>query len=270
MNDSIGAERAVTVLLPHRGCEDLLGQAIDSILMQTMSDFALVVVDDASDDPARFLQVVRAHSDPRLHVFRTTRRAGQFRIYNRLLPRIASPLVALQDADDRSERDRLEVLIDGLTRLRADIVGSHLLAEDTLGESCVLQPPEDVNRALRWRCRGGVLFGATSLARAEFLRTLGGWDGTTIFGADSDLAYRAVFRGRVANIARPLYRYTLRVDSLMRAEGTGDRSAVRRAYRRRIRRRFYRHRLLQIAGRLGDDDLLAEPNDVDFDVVATE
>jgi glycosyltransferase involved in cell wall biosynthesis len=261
----------VTVVLAHRNCERLLGRAIASILAQTLADLSLAVVDDASDHPDRFVEVVRAHADLRMRAFRTSRNVGQFRIYNRMLPSITTPFIAFQDADDRSEPERLEALVEVITRGGCDVLGSHLAAEDEQGEHLrVIRPPEDVNRALAWRCRGGVLFGATTIARVEFLRALGGYDGTTRFGADSDLAYRAVFLGRVANLPRPLYRCTMRADSLMRSPETGDASAARRAYRRRIRRRFYGNRLGSWLGRLGPGALLAEPNDVEFDLVPVD
>jgi len=258
----------VAVIITNYRCQRWLPRAIGSILAQTYPPVRIIVVDDSSGDPDTFQCVLRQFADSQIEWMATTRNIGQFRIYNHLLPAIGTKFVAFQDADDWSEPERIAALIGASSDRRLDIAGSHIQRTDERNvELSPLRPPEDVNQALRWRCRGGVIFGATTLCRADFLLSLGGFDGSTRFGADTDLTYRAVFAGRVGNVPRMLYHATVRHDSLSGDTATGFGSPARRDYRLRIRRRFYKNRLLSWCGALKPGHLLASPNNVEFKII---
>jgi glycosyltransferase involved in cell wall biosynthesis len=257
----------VTVLMAHFRCEEWVAQAAESILVQTGVVPRLWVVDDASPNPRALLDALRPLRCESLRLWRSKRNVGQFRLYNRLLPAVETPYIALQDADDWSSPNRLETLVRFATTNEIDIVGSSatsVLSDGAFGE--VQRRPHNVNSALRWRCRGPVVLGATLLCRTDFLSAIGGYDGSTRLGADSDLVYRAVFAGRVANVAETLYFARQREDSLTQAPATGFQSPERRLYRRAIRTRFYKNRLKDLTRRLRPEDLRAKPNDIEFDL----
>jgi glycosyltransferase involved in cell wall biosynthesis len=258
----------VTVFVAHRACYETLERAVTSVLEQTLQPVSVVVVDDHSREPERVRAVVARIGDARVRTFATSRIVGQFRIYSRLLPAVESPLVAFQDADDWSVPHRLERLAGEMEQRGYDIAGSHLARVLPSGEPLpTLTPPVDVNHALARRCRGRVVFGATTMCRTEFLVRLGGFDGRTSFGGDTELVYRAVFAGSVGNVPEPLYVATVRRDSLTLSPKTGFGSPARRRYRRRIRRAFYRNAARHRLSRLRADHLVASPPDVVFDLV---
>lgn len=269
--DAIGRGTELTILMAHHGCERLIARAIDSLRAQTFQDWTLVVIDDGSADPEPLRAILSQLAEPRLIALRTSRNVGQYRIYNRLLPDIASPYLAFHDADDWSAPSRLETMLIRMRRSGCAVLGSWLVQVDESGVPlAALRPPENVNQALSWRCRGGVIYGATALCRTDFVHRLGGYDGTTRFGADTDLIYRAVFRGAVHNHPEALYYYTLRAGSLTQSSQTGFGSPSRRAYARCIRRRFYANLLRYRLGRLSDTHLLAAGNDVAFNLMPLE
>ena len=268
MSHPLGAGARVTVLLAHRDCTWGLERALRSILGQTLEALQLVLIDDDSADTAGVQAIVDACADPRLVALRTTRNVGQFRIYSRLLPAIASPLIAYQDADDWSAPERLETLVGALEQGGWDVLGSAAARRDRQGRPLpTVTPPRDVNRACAWRCRGGAVYGPTTLCRTEFVRRLGGYDGMTRFGADTDFAFRAVFAGRVGNLPQPLYEATVHGDSLTGSPSTGFGSAARNRYIRTISRRFYGNLLRSTLRSVTLERLQARPCTVDFDVV---
>lgn len=191
---------------------------------------------------------------------------GQFRIYSRLLPLIASPYLLLQDADDWSHPDRIARQLAALERQRVDVMGTAVVRELPDGRRVEMTPPEDVNRALRWRRQGGCFFGSTMLVRTEFARRLAGFDGRTRIAGDTDFICRAVFVGRVRNHPEPLYHYVDRSDSLTASAATGFGSAERKRYLRQLRRRFYANLLRRTWGGLGWNGVQAPPVDVPFDL----
>lgn len=265
---TLGAHAKVTVLLAHRDCVWGLERAVQSVLEQTLDTLQLVLIDDDSEDQTRVQAIAKAFQDRRLVALRTTCNVGQFRIYSRLLSAIASPLISYQDADDWSAPERLERLAYELEQGGWDVLGSAVARRDRAGRRLEkFSPPRDVNRACAWRRRGGALFGPATLCRTEFVKRLGGYDGTTFFGGDTDLAFRAVFAGRVGNLSEALYEATVHRGSLTGSPATGFGSAARRRYYRAISRRFYGNLLRSKLGSIPIERLQARPCDVAFDIV---
>ncbi len=56
----------VTAVIPAYNREKYVGEAIDSILAQTFTDFELLVIDDGSTDRSR--EVARSYHDPRIRL----------------------------------------------------------------------------------------------------------------------------------------------------------------------------------------------------------
>ena len=264
MTDEIGAGCDITVVLPHYECPSLLTSAVASVMAQTHARWCLVIVDDDSPGLEAVMGVRSRWIDERVLWLRTSANVGPYRISNRLLPRIVSPFVAFQDADDWSVPERFEHLLAAADKWRCDIVGSAITRVRADSSVCIVRPPFDVNRALRSRHRGAVFWGATMLCRTAFLRRLGGFDGTTRIGADTDFVHRAVFVGSVRNHPEPLYGCLERSESLTQSPSTGFDSDLRRTYTTRFKRRFYANLLRHWTGTLAARHLQAPPNDVDF------
>ncbi len=266
-----GQGRDITVILAHFDCADLLVRAIESIRDQSHRNWVCVVVDDHSPSPEPVRRLRALFPDDRLVWLRTSLNVGQFRIYNKLLPVIASPHIALQDADDSSVPARFERLLEEIEARECDLVGSAVRRISDNGETLhSVSPPVDVNKALWWRFRRAIFTGPTMLGRTAFLREADGYDGTTRFAGDSEFVYRAIFLGRVRNHPEPLYNYNVRRGSLTQSPETGFGSPARTKYARALRSRFYRHLLLSKAGRLRPARLKGKPNDIDFDLLTLD
>ncbi len=83
-----------------------IGETIESVLAQTLRDFELVIVDDASTDDT--CAVIERFDDPRIRLVRNTRNLGISPTRNRALALARAPYVAATDQDDLSEPTRLE------------------------------------------------------------------------------------------------------------------------------------------------------------------
>lgn len=98
---------AVSVLLPVRDAASTLGEALDSLLRQTLSDIEILAVDDGSSDPSPEILHGYAVRDPRIVVVRSEPR-GIVSALNLALERAAGRYVARHDADDLAHPERLE------------------------------------------------------------------------------------------------------------------------------------------------------------------
>src|SRR5262245_48539446 len=101
----------VSVVMPVRDGERFLGEAVDSILGQTLADLELV--DDGSTDSTPEILAGYAARDPRVRVH--SRPAGGLTAaLNAGCALAVAPYIARMDADDVSLHDRLELQVSFL------------------------------------------------------------------------------------------------------------------------------------------------------------
>jgi glycosyltransferase involved in cell wall biosynthesis len=99
---------AVSVIMPLYNKEHEIGRAIQSILLQTFTNFEVIVVNDGSTD--RGSEIVRSLSDPRIRIIDQTN-AGVSTARNKGIAEAQADLIAFLDADDEWEPDFLETII---------------------------------------------------------------------------------------------------------------------------------------------------------------
>lgn len=96
-----------SVILPTHNRAKTLPRAVASVLAQTMTDFELIIVDDAStDDTALWLDTL---TDPRIRVTRLERNQGPSVARNTGLAMACAPVIAFLDSDDVYLPERLAV-----------------------------------------------------------------------------------------------------------------------------------------------------------------
>jgi glycosyltransferase involved in cell wall biosynthesis len=86
--------------------EAFLGEAIESILRQTLRDFELLIVDDASTDGSQ--RAIRAFRDSRIRLLVSEKNRGLAGARNYAIAHAQGEYIAFLDCDDRSEASRLE------------------------------------------------------------------------------------------------------------------------------------------------------------------
>jgi len=102
---SATAKPAVSIIVPTYNRSAFIGEAINSVLQQTFSDFELIVIDDGSTDSTG--EIVDAFKDERL-VFIQQENAGRSAARNRALATARGKYIAFLDSDDTYLRDKLE------------------------------------------------------------------------------------------------------------------------------------------------------------------
>ncbi len=108
----------VTIIIPAYGGAHLIGQAIDSVLAQTHTNFEVIVVDDASpDDTAR---VVQSYRDPRVRYLRHATNQGANQAWITGLCAAQGDLIGCLDQDDLFHPEKLATHV-ALHRTRPNI-----------------------------------------------------------------------------------------------------------------------------------------------------
>ncbi len=121
----VGRAPRVSVVLPVYDRENYVGEAIESVLAQTLPPDELIVVDDGSTDGS--LAVVERFARPSMQVIRQEN-AGIGAARNRGLRAATGDLIAFIDSDDLWEPDKLELQVGALReRDDLDLVFGHLV-----------------------------------------------------------------------------------------------------------------------------------------------
>jgi glycosyltransferase involved in cell wall biosynthesis len=95
----------VSVIIPTYNYAAYVGEAIESVLAQTVQDFQLIVVDDGSTDNTP--EVLSSFNDPRIEIVRTPN-GGICAACNEGLARARGEFIGFLGADDRWRPQKLE------------------------------------------------------------------------------------------------------------------------------------------------------------------
>ncbi|EDZ98406.1 glycosyl transferase family 2 [Burkholderia sp. H160] len=107
--------------------EHWIGEAIKSVQRQSVTDWELIVVDDASTDASTEIVRAAAANDPRIVLLTSSSNAGPSVARNRALACARGRWITILDSDDLFADGRLESL---LARARSD--GTGIVADDLL------------------------------------------------------------------------------------------------------------------------------------------
>ena len=102
----------VSVIVPAYNAEKYISDMIKSVLQQTYPHFELIIVDDASQD--RTAQVVQSFSDKRIKLIQHPSNQGPGAARNTAIEAAKGKWMALLDADDQWQANRLERLVQKL------------------------------------------------------------------------------------------------------------------------------------------------------------
>ena len=112
----------VSVSMPAFNAERYIGEAIESILSQTYTNFELIIIDDGSTDQTR--EIINRYHDTRIVKIFSNENRGLIATRNHIAQLARGKYLALLDADDRAFPNRLELQVAFLERGDADLCGA--------------------------------------------------------------------------------------------------------------------------------------------------
>jgi succinoglycan biosynthesis protein ExoO len=220
---------SVTVIMANFNGEKWIGEAIQSVQRQSLTDWELIVADDASTDAS--LEVVRAAaaSDSRIVVLISSINGGPAVARNRALTYARGRWITILDSDDFFAEGRLESLL-----AKAEATGGGIAADDLL----IVNEDGSLTGHSLLSLKTFRTFDAVALVKAprlgylqpmfksEFLAELR-YDERVRFGEDFDLLLRVLVKHDAQIVVHPAmgYHYRRRRGSL-----STDKSTERRAH----------------------------------------
>lgn len=278
---------AISIVIATRNRRQFLSEAIEMIRAQTMPDWELIVVDDASSDDTP--EYLRGLHDPKISWMRLEQQSSQGPACNAALAQARGTYVMFLDDDDLLRRDTLEKLkaaLDADPRA-VSVTGACRLFRDD-GDSVRPYRPARAYTRVMWR---EFLYGwwsnsGQNLHRTAVVREIGGFDPAIRNVHDRKLWLELSLRGLICVLPDVTMEYRQHPSQNNQTPGIPERRAalwqwfidnaprshqqearrvrvaaglVEQAHAARIERRFARSMLLQLRACLTAPALVASP-----------
>lgn len=200
----------VTVGLPFFDEQAHLGDAIQSVLSQSFTDFELLLVDDGSRDGS--LRVARSFADPRIQILADGERRNLPARLNQIVERARGTYVARMDADDVMHPSKLARQVELLrAHPTCDLLGTWAALADGGGRVFAViesPPPPQTPRSIL--VRGAFAHPTVIGRRAWFVENP--YDEALTRTEDRDLWCRTAMTGRFMLLPECLYVFRVDVD----------------------------------------------------------
>src|SRR6185503_9345816 len=208
---------AVTVVIPAYNASRYIGQALDSIKVQTFTDYDVIVVNDGSADREELERILDAHPLP--IVYLSQENGGVSAARNAAIKVARGEFYAQLDSDDQWTPDYLEVQLGilkdnpdlALVYPNATIIGDASTEEIEFMEKNPSEGDVTFETLVQQKCT--VMTSVT--ARMKAIRDAGAFDESIRSCEDFDLWLRIVKNGgRIVYHRRPLVLYRRHEGSL--------------------------------------------------------
>lgn len=208
---------AVSVVVPCYNLGSFLPACVDSVKQQTMPDWEMIIVNDASTDNSAEVADTLAATDDRIRVIHQPRNHHVSAARNTAIKNSTGKYILPLDADDRLPADALELLRTTLDQDRSiDIAAGKLVLfnEGDYGSGRLGEWPNNADYDLQ--IQGYNRLPYSSMYRRKVWERVGGYRERIRNGVeDADFWTRALsFGHRATIIEQPTLLYTMRQNSL--------------------------------------------------------
>lgn len=198
----------ISVVIPAYNCAQFIEKCLDSIFDQSIADFEIIVIDDASTDETG--SKLKHYNDPRLTIYRNDSNLGYLKTANLGLSLAQGQYICFQDADDWSCRTRLELQLSEFQKdSELMLCGTNCIKYYCNEVSISVKYPETsstiYNELLNFRTP--LFCGATLMFRQDLIEKIGVYNPLfdRIGAEDTDWYIRALESFKAKNIQQPLY-----------------------------------------------------------------
>lgn len=202
----------VSVVIPVYNSEGFINEAIDSMREQSFKDHEIIVIDDGSTDRTASVvtNVVKKYAGEVKYIYQQKRGSASAR--NRGIKEAKGKYIAFLDADDVSEKNRLELQVNSLKKNKnAGMVYSSLSFINEKGDKISgIHRSEQYDSEIflgKMFARNIIVSASAVMAKKSLIDKLEGFDENIRFNEDYDLWLRMAKNSLVVYIDVPLVRY---------------------------------------------------------------
>ncbi len=203
----------LTVIMPTYNAQRFIAESIESVIAQTIDDWELLVVDDASTDATKQIIAEYQEQDGRIRLLRRPSNQGPAYARNFALDQARGQWIAFIDSDDIWHPQKTEKQLSAMHRHGADIsYTGYRRRRDGDREGVVVQVPKHVE--YRTMLRRNLIACSTAIVRR---RTCGSLRMPLIRRRQDHGYWLALLRDgtrTAVGVTEPLVWYRLHADSL--------------------------------------------------------
>lgn len=212
----------LSVILPVYNAEKYLGDAIESILNQTFTDFELLIADDGSKD--RSPEIIKDYlaKDERITVSNNEINKGKVATVNRLFKIAKGKYITIHDADDWSFKKRFMKQISFLEdnpNYKMCGCSFNFISKSgkIIGKKRLSSNYNEIRDAITLESQ---FHGPTMVFDKSIIDKIGGlYRGIFIVAEDIDLSERIVEKFHATNVSELLYNYRYHSESISKRVG---------------------------------------------------
>ncbi len=229
------SEPVVSVVMASYNHERFVGEAVESVLAQTLQDFEFIVTDDGSAD--RTADIVASYDDKRIHLKRFERNRGACIALNEGVRTARGRYIAVINSDDAFVAEKLDIqarYLDAHPEVAAVFSWVQVIDDD----GAPFADPthqyysvfEQANRTrYEWLCRfftqGNCLCHPTLMIRRQAYGQVGCYDERLQQLPDLDMWVRLCLRHEIQVLSDRLIRFRVRADQGNASGSTPDAAA---------------------------------------------
>ncbi|AFY37721.1 glycosyl transferase family 2 [[Leptolyngbya] sp. PCC 7376] len=192
MNSS--KNKLISIIIPVYNAEKYIVETLESIRKQSIENWELVIVDDASEDNTELViqEYIKEHPSRSIVYEKLSQNSNAAVARNEAMKIAKGSLFAFCDADDLWESNHLEVALKYIEKEQADIVYSTMnVVDDQTGEKIGMQGPSeehinDFPNSLFWSPYNFIQPSAVVMKRGVY-EDVGGFDAS--FRRSQDFEY---------------------------------------------------------------------------------
>jgi len=195
----------VSVLMAAYNVEKYIGEAIDSILSQTFTDFEFIILNDGSKDNTK--EIIQSYRDTRIQFIDLVTNSGLSNALNKGLEVARGEYIARMDADDISLPTRLTTQVNYLdSHNDVGVLGTAYYIFDQNGNQNSVMLPATWS-LLRWTLPfASPIAHATVMFKKSLLSQTYNYDPRMMHAEDYDLWVRLSYITKMQNLPQIEYR----------------------------------------------------------------
>ena len=149
------ARPLLTVIMPSYNAERFIAESIESVVNQSLNEWELIVVDDASTDGTRDIVADYQRRDRRIRLITQETNRGPAHVRNLGLDQARGAMIAFIDSDDVWYSEKATIQIAAMERCQADIsyTGWERCREGDAKGLYIAVPQRVTYRAMLSRCK---------------------------------------------------------------------------------------------------------------------
>ncbi len=208
-------EKNISVLMPAYNADKYIGTAIQSILNQTYKSFELIIIDDCSSDNTWNIIQKFCKNDKRIIAYKNNSNINISKSLNIGLGFAKGKYIIRMDADDLSYPDRIEKQYMFMEKNPNIILsGSAMEVCDSELKTIAIKKFYLTDKEIRKNLLRCCPFSHPSIIfRTEIAKKAGEYNININTAQDYEFYFRMGLYGQFANIAEPLIKYRLNIDS---------------------------------------------------------